>query len=253
MPHKVNPIRFENAEANLELSVGRARPLARTLVTSRLQRDLTDSTTQRNIGVGFGHSLLALDNLQRGLDEVDVDRGAARRPTSTPTGRCSARPSRRWSAPRSPRGAAASRDPYALVKELTRGKRVTRRPRRVRPRPRPRRGGAGAAARAHPADLHGPRRRARRRLSSLSRGARHRTASSVGRHSSVEDLRIRPGIPSLRKVGGVSRELRHSPASVAGGTIAFVLLGVLLFDVVDFGLARLESHREERHQNERKG
>ncbi|HEY7854587.1 MAG TPA: adenylosuccinate lyase, partial [Aquiluna sp.] len=61
MPHKVNPIRFENAEANLELSSAILDSLAQTLVTSRLQRDLTDSSAQRNIGLGFGHALLALD------------------------------------------------------------------------------------------------------------------------------------------------------------------------------------------------
>ncbi|WP_396659455.1 adenylosuccinate lyase, partial [Microbacterium sp.] len=69
MPHKINPIRFENAEANLEIAGGLFATLAATLVTSRLQRDLTDSTTQRNIGVAFGHSLLAIDNLRRGLGE----------------------------------------------------------------------------------------------------------------------------------------------------------------------------------------
>ncbi|KAJ1683085.1 hypothetical protein LUZ63_021701 [Rhynchospora breviuscula] len=72
MPHKINPIRFENAEANLEISGGLLSTLAATLVTSRLQRDLTDSTTQRNIGVALGHSLLALDNLQRGLGEISL-------------------------------------------------------------------------------------------------------------------------------------------------------------------------------------
>lgn len=73
MPHKVNPIRFENAEANMEISCALFDSLAATLVTSRLQRDLTDSTTQRNIGVAFGHSLLALDNLIRGLDGLEVN------------------------------------------------------------------------------------------------------------------------------------------------------------------------------------
>ncbi|MDO4260132.1 MAG: adenylosuccinate lyase, partial [Actinomycetaceae bacterium] len=72
MPHKVNPIRFENAEANLEVSNALLDSLSATLVTSRMQRDLTDSTTQRNIGVAFGHSLLALDNLIRGLDGIDI-------------------------------------------------------------------------------------------------------------------------------------------------------------------------------------
>lgn len=73
MPHKINPIRFENAEANLEISSALFSTLSETLVTSRLQRDLTDSTTQRNIGVAFGHSLLALDNLRRGLGEIAVN------------------------------------------------------------------------------------------------------------------------------------------------------------------------------------
>lgn len=72
MPHKVNPIRFENAEANLEISCALLETLAQTLVTSRLQRDLTDSSTQRNIGVAVGHSLLALSNLQGGLRGLDV-------------------------------------------------------------------------------------------------------------------------------------------------------------------------------------
>src|SRR5450755_3931699 len=70
MPHKINPIRFENAEANFELSSALLDSLASTLVTSRLQRDLTDSTTQRNVGAAIGHSLLALDNLARGLGEI---------------------------------------------------------------------------------------------------------------------------------------------------------------------------------------
>ncbi len=66
MPHKVNPIRFENAEANLEVSSALLDVLSSTLVTSRLQRDLTDSSMQRNIGTAFGHSLLAIDNVARG-------------------------------------------------------------------------------------------------------------------------------------------------------------------------------------------
>jgi adenylosuccinate lyase len=72
MPHKINPIRFENAEANLEISNALFDVLAATLVTSRLQRDLTDSSSQRNIGVAFGHSLLALDNIAKGLTEIEV-------------------------------------------------------------------------------------------------------------------------------------------------------------------------------------
>ena len=76
MPHKVNPIRFENAEANLEISGALLDSLGSTLVTSRLQRDLTDSTTQRNIGPAIGHSLLAIANIRKGMAGLDVDADA---------------------------------------------------------------------------------------------------------------------------------------------------------------------------------
>ena len=76
MPHKVNPIRFENAEANLEVSCALLDVLASTLVTSRLQRDLTDSSMQRTIGTAFGHSLLSIDNVRRGLAGLDADPAA---------------------------------------------------------------------------------------------------------------------------------------------------------------------------------
>ncbi|TCD54898.1 adenylosuccinate lyase [Alloscardovia theropitheci] len=70
MPHKVNPIRFENAEANLELSCALLDSLSATLVESRWQRDLTDSTTQRNVGSAFGYGMLALYNLSGGLESI---------------------------------------------------------------------------------------------------------------------------------------------------------------------------------------
>ena len=70
MPHKVNPIRFENAEANFEISCSLLDTLAATLVESRWQRDLTDSTTQRNIGSALGDSVLAHNNLLGGLKSV---------------------------------------------------------------------------------------------------------------------------------------------------------------------------------------
>ena len=123
MPHKINPIRFENAEANLEISGGLLSTLASTLVTSRLQRDLTDSTTQRNIGVALGHSLLALDNLQRGLGEIslaqpvlDADLDAnwevlAEAIQTVVRAEIAA-------------GRSSISDPYALLKDLTRGRRV---------------------------------------------------------------------------------------------------------------------------------
>ncbi|RAN78612.1 adenylosuccinate lyase [Bacillus sp. SRB_336] len=72
MPHKVNPIRFENAEANLEISNALLDTLGATLVTSRWQRDLTDSSSQRNIGVAFGHSLLAINNVLGGLGRLET-------------------------------------------------------------------------------------------------------------------------------------------------------------------------------------
>ncbi len=72
MPHKVNPIRFENAEANLEVSCALLDVLGSTLVTSRLQRDLSDSSMQRNIGTALGHSLVAIDNVRRGLAGLDA-------------------------------------------------------------------------------------------------------------------------------------------------------------------------------------
>jgi adenylosuccinate lyase len=125
MPHKINPIRFENAEANLELSSAVLDSLAATLVTSRLQRDLTDSTTQRNIGVGFGHSLLALDNLARGLGEIDLDRAALAADLDS-----------NWEIlgeaiqtvirAEVVGGRSSISDPYAMLKELTRGKRIGR-------------------------------------------------------------------------------------------------------------------------------
>lgn len=70
MPHKVNPIDFENAEGNLGLANALYEHLAAKLPVSRLQRDLTDSTVLRNIGVPFAHSLLALKSLQKGLGKL---------------------------------------------------------------------------------------------------------------------------------------------------------------------------------------
>ena len=72
MPHKVNPIHFENAEANLGLSNAMLHHLATTLPTSRLQRDLTDSSTLRNIGSAFGYAVVALHAVLRGLNQVAV-------------------------------------------------------------------------------------------------------------------------------------------------------------------------------------
>jgi adenylosuccinate lyase len=123
MPHKINPIRFENAEANLELSSALLDSLAATLVTSRLQRDLTDSTTQRNVGVALGHSLLALDNIRGGLGSISLNRDALAADLDS-----------NWEVlgeaiqtvvrAEVTAGRSTIADPYALLKELTRGHRI---------------------------------------------------------------------------------------------------------------------------------
>ncbi|WP_404430094.1 adenylosuccinate lyase [Microbacterium lacus] len=123
MPHKINPIRFENAEANLEIAGGLFSTLASTLVTSRLQRDLTDSTTQRNIGVAFGHSLLALDNLQRGLREIALAQPALDADLDA-NWEVLAEAIQTVVRAEIAAGRSQITDPYALLKDLTRGRRV---------------------------------------------------------------------------------------------------------------------------------
>jgi adenylosuccinate lyase len=76
MPHKVNPIDFENAEGNLGVANALYEHLAAKLPLSRLQRDLTDSTVLRNVGVPLAHSLLALKSLLKGLDKLILNRPA---------------------------------------------------------------------------------------------------------------------------------------------------------------------------------
>ena len=73
MPHKVNPIDFENSEGNLGLANALLRHMAEKLPISRWQRDLTDSTVLRNMGVALGYCLLAYDSLSRGLDKLEVN------------------------------------------------------------------------------------------------------------------------------------------------------------------------------------
>jgi adenylosuccinate lyase len=74
MPHKVNPIDFENAEGNLGVANALLRHFADKLPISRWQRDLTDSTVLRNLGVALGHALVAWRSLERGLGKVEPDR-----------------------------------------------------------------------------------------------------------------------------------------------------------------------------------
>jgi adenylosuccinate lyase len=73
MPHKVNPIEFENAEGNFGVANELLGLLASKLPISRWQRDLTDSTVLRNLAVALGHTLVALDSGQRGLSKLDAD------------------------------------------------------------------------------------------------------------------------------------------------------------------------------------
>lgn len=124
MPHKVNPIRFENAEANLEISSALLDTLAATLVTSRLQRDLTDSTTQRNIGPAFGHSLLAIDNVRRGLRALSVDADLLARELDE-NWEVLGEPVQSAMRAAGAAGVTGMQDPYERLKELTRGRRLT--------------------------------------------------------------------------------------------------------------------------------
>jgi len=76
MPHKVNPIDFENAEGNYGVANALLGHLSHKLPISRWQRDLTDSTVLRNMGVAFGYTVLAHDSLTRGLDKLQINEGA---------------------------------------------------------------------------------------------------------------------------------------------------------------------------------
>ena len=123
MPHKVNPIRFENAESNLEMSNAVLDSLSQTLVTSRLQRDLTDSSSQRNIGVGIGHSLLAINNVTKGLGEIEINPIVIEADLFE-NWEVLAEAIQTVIRAEIARGVSQIADPYALLKELTRGKRI---------------------------------------------------------------------------------------------------------------------------------
>jgi len=124
MPHKVNPIRFENAEANLEVSTALLDVLASTLVQSRMQRDLTDSSMQRNIGTAFGHSLLAIDNAGRGLAGLDAV-PAAMAADLEANWEVLGEPIQSAMRALGAQGVPGMENPYERLKELTRGRRIT--------------------------------------------------------------------------------------------------------------------------------
>jgi adenylosuccinate lyase len=119
MPHKVNPIDFENSEGNLGLANAVLRHMAEKLPVSRMQRDLTDSTVLRNIGVGFGYALLAYDSCLRGLNKLEVN--AARLASDLDAN---------WEVLAEPVQTVMRRygieNPYEQLKELTRGKGITK-------------------------------------------------------------------------------------------------------------------------------
>jgi adenylosuccinate lyase len=118
MPHKVNPIDFENSEGNLGLSNALLRHLAEKLPVSRWQRDLTDSTVLRNMGVALGYALLAYDALMRGLDKLEVNPQRLNEDLNN----C-------WEVLAEPIQTVMRRygvaNPYEQLKELTRGKGIT--------------------------------------------------------------------------------------------------------------------------------
>ncbi|MBK8498566.1 MAG: adenylosuccinate lyase [Flavobacteriales bacterium] len=115
MPHKVNPIDFENAEGNLGVANALFAFLSEKLPISRLQRDLTDSTTTRNIGVPMAHTMLALDAVRKGLGKLLLNEGAIRRDLDT-----------QWAViaegVQTILRRAGFPQPYERLKELTRGK-----------------------------------------------------------------------------------------------------------------------------------
>jgi adenylosuccinate lyase len=119
MPHKVNPIDFENSEGNLGLANALLRHLAEKLPVSRWQRDLTDSTVLRNMGVALGYTLLAYDSLLRGLNKLEADADHLHADLDA-----------NWELLAEPVQTVMRRygvaNPYEKLKELTRGKRVSR-------------------------------------------------------------------------------------------------------------------------------
>jgi adenylosuccinate lyase len=119
MPHKMNPIDFENAEGNLGVSSALFNHFAEKLPISRLQRDLSDSTVQRNIGVAFGHHYLALASLTKGLHTLLLDQKAAR-------DELSAHPEVLAEAIQTVMRKNGITDAYEQMKKVTRGEEVTR-------------------------------------------------------------------------------------------------------------------------------
>jgi len=114
MPHKVNPIRFENSEGNVAISNALLYALSDKLTRSRMQRDLSDTTAKRNIGVALAHSHLAISQTVAGLGRIDVDEAALRRSVD-------ATPEVMAEAIQTILRAEGVDDPYELLRGMTRG------------------------------------------------------------------------------------------------------------------------------------
>jgi adenylosuccinate lyase len=119
MPHKVNPIDFENAEGNLGLANALLSHMAHKLPVSRWQRDLTDSTVLRNVGVAFGYTLLGIEGISKGLSKISIDAAALDADLDAA-----------WEVLAEPIQTVMRRygaaNPYERLKALTRGQRITR-------------------------------------------------------------------------------------------------------------------------------
>ncbi len=119
MPHKVNPIDFENAEGNLGLSNALLRHLSEKLPISRWQRDLTDSTVLRNMGVALGYAVLAYQSMQAGLGKLEINQAAIARDLDAS-----------WEVLAEPIQTVMRRfglpQPYEQLKKFTRGEAMTR-------------------------------------------------------------------------------------------------------------------------------
>ena len=119
MPHKVNPIDFENSEGNLGIANALFNHLAEKLPISRWQRDLTDSTVLRNIGVGIAHTLIAVQSSLKGLSKLELNPSILEADLDT-----------NWEVLAEPIQTVMRRygveQPYEKLKELTRGRRIGR-------------------------------------------------------------------------------------------------------------------------------
>jgi len=118
MPHKVNPIDFENAEGNFGVANALFEHLSRKLPVSRLQRDLSDSTVARTFGTAFGHSLVGYRSLLRGFGKISVNEPALREAFTE-------HPEVLAEAIQTVLRVADVEMPYEKLKALTRGKQVT--------------------------------------------------------------------------------------------------------------------------------